>query len=914
MAGSGDGDGLTGQLLLTDGAVNDDVVRAIVDAVSVNPVLDNGSALGVALGGNDFLSNQSLAAAVTVLALGQAGLGAGGSNGLVDDLDVAQSLLLLAPVAVTTDRAGEDGVTGSGTGGSGHLGIIGVAVGADMIGVVSIATDGAGVGGVATIGAIRLGDGSLVVVIIGGRNIHIDLMATLGTGLGQDALILTGGSLGDHAVVIVVSAGGFDIVADIAMTAGTGVGGEALLSTGGSGDFLDVAVAGSGLASLGVGVAAGTGVGGEASIGAGGGGDDGGVSVVVITGNAHQTDLSSGCEFLVLIALGNNSKQTDVLDLLTIEGSFLPVVIVSPFTGGDVGVGLAVGTDLDLVLKDGTIVSAGTGLVVQTSDLIVSGQLEVDPEVLGIGATVGGVPHGAEVVIQNEICAALSAVVGLVAANGSDEGRGGNSLRLVESGNDFLLDQDLTADGALQALGQTIGADGGSDIGQDLLGVSMLSKLMLLTNQTKLNSNGMTGTAFNSQQPDILNQLQRSGKLDFLPIGIVSPGAGGQFSIGLAVVADQDLVLGDVTVAIAALVTQSGHIVGTINSKVDPAVLGSVRAVTTVAGIISVPHGGKVIVLGIIGTAIRAVARSIVGASSGDDLIQRDNTIVVILDRNGLPAGNDSAAVGTLHTGSHAGAVQSGFHTGDLNQILVGMIAQNLANHDLGTGITPAADNVLAAQVIEITGVNTLSLDGKGTGVGMVGEVEDVGLSFIDQRSSIMCDLDILLLICIVDPVAAFLHGLQRPDIPGVALNLGSADTTGIQTGIAATGIRSGIHATVSVEEQLIFHIGLNFRDRLTEDIHCLAFSMNMTHGHHADDHDQCHQKAQKTLKFVFHYLTSFRFYFSPVFFKPRPPGSQQGRKKYRTDLLSVKTTMASPRPRRSDRRQDSKSVYSSIL
>ena len=600
----------------------------------------------------------------------------------------------------------------------------------------------------------------------------------------------------------------------------------------------------------GVGVTAGAGVGGVASSGAGGSGHGSGVSVVVITGDTDQTDLSSGSELLVgLISLAPNNKQADMLDLLACEGNILPAVVIGPFAGGEIGVCLAVGADLNLVLKDGTIVCAGTGLVVQTGDLIVLGQLEVEPEVLGIGARPGGVPHGAEVVIQSEICIALSGAAGLVAADGGGESIVGNSLGLVQSRNDFLSSNDLAALGALHTCGLTIGADGGCNSG-DLHGDAHVGGG--LANQTHLVGNSMTGITCHGQQSDIRSILQRSLEHDFLPVGSVSPVAGNQILVaGAVVVADGDLVLGDVTVAGTALVTQSSHLEGTIDSKVDPAVFGSVLAVTTAAGIVGVPLGFKIIVQSISRATIVGMGGSIVAASGGGELLHGNDAVIVALDGNAFAAGNDSATVGTLHTGSRAGAVQSSLNSGDLFLILMGMVAQNLADREHNGIRTIAAHDILAAQVVEVEAVHGLDLKGTSS---IVLENEDAGIGLILHRGSAACKLGILTGMGTVEAVAA-VSSLQGPDVAGIACNSGGTHVSAsIQTGKTATGIHATVHATVAAIEQLIFRISLNFRNRLTEDIHSFAFSMSVTHGEHTQDHHKCQHQAQETLKVHFHF------------------------------------------------------------
>ena len=180
--------------------------------------------LGVTQSGNNLLGDQSLAADRTLLALGQAGFGAGGSHRGDDLLSVTQSSSLITNIALTADGAGEGGIAALGTGGSGHNGLV-----AMFMGYCNIQDDlrqgtklHTGIGTPGHAPAVAVADLSVAADAVTGKAAHLH-KAVQGQGGLRPVL---GDGHGDHL------GNGAEIILAVGSTAGVGIGVAKLILIG----------------------------------------------------------------------------------------------------------------------------------------------------------------------------------------------------------------------------------------------------------------------------------------------------------------------------------------------------------------------------------------------------------------------------------------------------------------------------------------------------------------------------------------------------------------------------------------------------------------------------------------------------------------------------------------------------------
>ena len=688
---------------------------------------------------------------------------------------------------------------------------------------------------------------------------------------------------GDGEVTIGSQFLGVAVAAD-----GAGVGHDAGLGAAGlDGDDTFVVVAqGLGLVS-GVAVAAGgAGVGGVAALGAGGSGHDGFVAVT------QSGDL----------LLGNNPNQADAA-LLTVGQAGLGAGCgiagglrreVAGGLGHDVGtVGFHAA---DSAVANGIIIAAlgaGVGLFILRNNTTI-----------GVTKSCG--------LVSSVAVAADRAGIGGVAALGAG-GSGHNGLVAVTQSGDLLLRNDpLITDAALLTVGQAgPGAGCGfagnlhrrvaDGLGDDGFPIELriangaihdgiiIAALGAGVGLFILHNNTTTGV---TQGLGLVSGVAVAAGAGIGGVAALGAGRSGDNGLVAMLMGGSDVVdveLGNGDPAVAGLLGHELHEADGLCLKVH---------VLTVAVVLEGCVLGNLDPLGFLGlldeqaglgdpAALVANTGSEGEAGDGVSLAEVDDAGESVLAGQlvlgSLPVGvPDGAGVAVPCVLEQAllGVVDGLGVNGDLDPValapgidLVHGLLSDVVDVELGAVATPAADAAGIAQVVAIL-VGLQALDGPaGTLVvdqlkDMTGLVQGCGVAADVQVAAHILDLE------------AALNSLQSPD--HLVLDLAAAAFGGQSVGapcIAALRIGQGAHGAGQTND--IAHICFHRSDLLAnglDDFLCV----DMTHGHHTDDHDQRQQQAQETHLVVFHlFHTSFRFLlFSPEkCFRAPPLGYGWGRK-----------------------------------
>ena len=813
---------------------------------------------------DDFLSSQDLAADGALLAVGHAGLGAGGGVALDDFFDVLGAQVLAADVTLEvlilvlvtqsgngdgltadlglTDGAVDHGVIRTSLGAVGSILVLGHGLGGsvtqsiDLIGNIGVAAGGAGIGGVAAGGAGGIGDHG---------NIAVIQSLALGCAAGRAGL----GSGAGCIDPLVLAGGGNDLGVDMAALAGIGLQtvGSTGCSLGGGGVFVGM---------------------GDCVIhnlrnadGFGAGIHDEPLAPGICKGNQIALAGLHGGDLLIAGDIGVGAvcillQQVQLVG--TIAGIAVGVAALIPVGVALTGIGstgtmhmdVAIAADSHLAIVLESQNHAGKGLILLGDSVAVGRRLHVVMAAVAQAVAALGAGQGVLAVAQGNDTAVPVIHQGLCVLNGQ--------LSNFLAGRDDLLAVvavDLLGLAGRIQRGQDSGGDDGVPVtgGGDHIGVAVAALTgvgHLAGLGTGCGSGDFAGVAvgmlvdadagdleLRNRDPAVIgllrNELHIANSL-IVEVDVLLAGVGVEGRmlcncppLGRLRLPDIQAGLGDQTAVVAVLTGDEGELIDDIGlTEVNDAGEG-VGAVQLIGSTlpIGVPVGTGIVVPGVLELAFLRIV-------------------------NGL--------------GVHGNLLPESAELAEGVSLLGGDLHQ-LVQVKLGVVVFPAADAAAATQVVAVLAAGQ-ALDGPAI-VAVIGQLHVVAA--FGHIGRIAADLQVA--VDVLQLIAA-LGSLQRPDSILRCILAAGCGGQGMGTPVLFTLlIRQALHGAMQAD-----HIGCIFfhlSDLLGDSQEGLFLCMGVTHGHQADDHDQRQQKAEKTIKFVSHFShSSFRFlFFGNVSPRPHP-------------------------------------------